>query len=405
MMNIVKFTKVKKLIMCFGIFYLLSLDVYADTRRKQEIGEPYFDKSSGEGRVDSMALAPSGERIYTLKEGVLYEYGLSPLKKINSMKVEFDSKQTKDDPYRMFITNDEKRIIIYSKMRLRLLDLGSGKIIITKLIKSELGVLNDEEFLTLDNNNKGTVRDANNLKEKHVFTASGYDAWDHGKYANISHSNLIKAGDHLILYSEGVNPFPGEVTIFDKNSYKIIWKIYHRDDTRSAVSYDGKTLYVQNPLKEFKYLDKMYEHRNNYIKEHGAGLKDGQFPEVLKVDLAKGKWSYLTKKDFKYRFGLYVPLSKAGLSQKISPSYQYFLLGTNGRYGFLYSEEKRRRTKYFCQFQDGEAAFFGRIKSYFQITENARKHLRMKNSKGEIVPINDATFKKYNKANIDHKGW
>jgi hypothetical protein len=73
-------------------------------------------------------------------------------------------------------------------------------------------------------------------------------------------------------------------------------------------------------------------------------------------------------------------------------------------YVFFYrAGEQARQTKAFLQFEDGEAALIGN--DGFQATENARKHLKMKDSKGELVPINDATFEKLNKTNIDHKEW
>lgn len=72
---------------------------------------------------------------------------------------------------------------------------------------------------------------------------------------------------------------------------------------------------------------------------------------------------------------------------------------------FFYREgEKIRQKKHFLQFEDGEAAFISKA-GYFQATEHARKYLKMKTSKGEIVPINDATFEKFNKTNVDHKTW
>jgi len=61
--------------------------------------------------------------------------------------------------------------------------------------------------------------------------------------------------------------------------------------------------------------------------------------------------------------------------------------------------------KYFLQFPDGEVVFFGYKTKHFQITANARKHLKMKNNQGDIIPINDATFERYNRTGIEHYRW
>lgn len=128
--------------------FMLPHSLYAETSPGQEIGETYCDSGQfrGMGMVDSATLAPTGDRLYTLKDSVLRQYNLSPLKRINAMKVAFDSRQIAATPYKTFITNDEKRIVIYSKTQLRLLDVKTGKIIKSVPFQSELGVLNDDEI-------------------------------------------------------------------------------------------------------------------------------------------------------------------------------------------------------------------------------------------------------------------
>jgi len=74
-------------------------------------------------------------------------------------------------------------------------------------------------------------------------------------------------------------------------------------------------------------------------------------------------------------------------------------------YVFHYPEKRLGIVKRFIQFKDGEAALFNVRKKYYQITENARKHLKMKNSQGEILPIDDVTYEIYNKAEIHHERW
>jgi len=258
--------------------------------------------------------------------------------------------------------------------------------------------LNDEEFLTLDNNNKATVWNVNVLIKKNEFTASGGNRWSDNKNYDISYGNLIKAGKNIILYRQAsyVN---GEVFVFDSKSYQQIWRIQHTDDERSAISYDLKTLYIPNAKIRLWYSGRFYNHVEEYEKEH----KKGRPGRILKIDLSLDKWSYTLKEDFKRR--LYIPLSRAGAGQQLSPTRQYYITGYNGNYTFHYPEEYLRLGKYFLQFKNGEAAFFSHITNNFQITANARKHLKMKNNQGDIIPINDATFERYNRTGIEHYRW
>jgi hypothetical protein len=151
---------------------MLPHSLYADTNADQEIGQIYRVQV---GIVDSAMLAPTGDRLYTLKDSVLRQYNLSPLGRISAMKVAFDSRQIAATPYKTFITNDEKRIVIYSKTQLRLLDVESGKIIKTVLFQSELGVLNDDELFTLGNDNKATVWNVHDLNQERRICGMGSD--------------------------------------------------------------------------------------------------------------------------------------------------------------------------------------------------------------------------------------
>ena len=166
----------------------------------QEIGETYSNQMyQTEGRVDSAVLAPTGDRLYTLNNGVLRQYNLSPLGRINAMKMAFDSSQTKEDPYKTFITNDEKRIVIYSNKQLRLLDVASGKLIKTVPFESDAGMLNENELFTVDNHNKATVWNARDLTIKMKFEAKGEERWAPFKGFRVNHSIFIRAGNRILL--------------------------------------------------------------------------------------------------------------------------------------------------------------------------------------------------------------
>jgi len=192
----------------------------------------------------------------------------------------------------------------------------------------------------------------------------------------------------------------GKVFVFDGASYRQLWNLAYVDYPGPTLSYDLNTLYIGNSYRKLWYSGKQIDH----IEEFRQKNKGARIGEILKVDIATAQVDYVFKEDFKSpRYILLLPL---GGEQQISPTQQYYLVRFVGSgWVFFYRDgEKIRQKKHFLQFEDGEAAFISKA-GFFQATENARKHLKMKDSKGEIVPINDATFEKFNKTNVDHKTW
>lgn len=382
--------------------FMLPHSLYAETNAGQEIGETYYDSGQfrGMGMVDSAMLAPTGDRLYTLKDSVLRQYNLSPLRRISAMKVVFDSRQVAATPYKTFITNDEKRIVIYSKTQLRLLDVKTGRIIKTVPFQSELGVLNGNEIFTLDNDNKATVWSADGLTKKREFEATAEERWSDNKNYNITGSTLIKVANHIILHRPAFSSGNGKIFVFDGASYRQIWNAGHNDYIPSAISYDLNTVYVPNGgrLRHFGVsIDHIEEFRKNNKERIG---------EMLKINIATAQVEDMCKRE-DYKLPRYIVMARGAAEQQISLTHQYHLTrySTYNFYVFFYRQsEKSRQTKAFLQFEDGEAVFISKA-GFFQATENARKHLKMKDSKGEIVPINDETFEKFNKTNVDHKTW
>ena len=84
------------------------------------------------------------------------------------------------------------------------------------------------------------------------------------------------------------------------------------------------------------------------------------------------------------------PLSFRSLSPHIPPAGQFHLL--NGQ--FFASLDGKDATKWLHVYEDGEAVLFRYKQNTFELTANARKYLRMKVSKDEVIPVDDATFEK-----------
>lgn len=406
------------------VVFMLPHSLYADTKVDQEIGETYNNQMyQTEGRVDSAVLASVGDRLYTLKDSVLSLYDLSPLRRINAIKVAFDSRQTKEDPYKTFITKDEKFIILYSNKQLRLLDVSSGKLIKTVPFESDAGMLNENELFTVANQNKATVWNASDLSIKKKFEAKGEERWVPFEGYIIKHSLFFRAGNRILLYrphrrvgfTETTNEmnFGAAIFVFDASTYKILWKVENRIILKPLLSSDMRALYVNCDADGYSQLWRDGHHTNlhNELKQKykDTELRTG----YCQFDLSSGQVD-LPSTDFKalkdHRVtNRYFNLNYIGRESQISPTSQYQLLGGVGEggnvTGFVYIEsDKPKTSKTFIQYTDGEAALFARTGDFIA-TRNARASMKMKNKAGEIVPINEATFEKFNKSNLNHREW
>lgn len=386
------------------VLLTLPASAFAAAADNQEIGETYDNRMyEKDGLVDSATLAPSGDRLYTLKDGILRQYSLSPLRKINAITVEFDSRKTSEGHYQTFITNDEKRIVIYGRERLRLLDLQTGKLIKTVPFQSVLGVLNNDDIFTLDNDNKATVWNALDLTKKREFVATGEERWSFKEHeVNIERCSLIKVADHIVMYRPAYVSGNGKVFVFDGASYRQIWNVGNADATPSVIAYD--LISLSTPL------GKLWNgHSGQYVnpsEEDIKKFKEARFGVNLKVTIATAQVEYIPHNPHS-RLHRAIFLWRGASEQQISPTRQYHVVrhSVGTHYAFFYREDGTpRQPKLLLQFEDGEVALMGRDGG-FLATENARKHMKMKNKQGEYVPINDATFQKFNKAGSDHKEW
>lgn len=390
----------------------------------QEIGETYNNQMyQTEGRVDSAVLAPTGDRLYTLNNGVLSQYNLSPLTRINAIKVAFDSRQTKEDPYKTFITKDEQRIIIYSNKQLRLLEVASGKLIKTVPFESDAGMLNENELFTVDNQNKATVWNARDLTIKMKFEAKGEERWVPFEGHTINYSLFFSAGNRILLYrphrrvgfTETTNEmhFDAAIFVFDASTYQFLWKVENRIILKPLLSSDMRALYVNCDADGYSQLWRDGHHTNLHNELQQKYKNPIGNSGYCQFDLSSGQFD-LPSTDFKatkdHRVtNRYFNLYYVWREYQISPTSQYQLLTNVGNSrnvtGFVYIEsDKPKTTKIFIQYTDGEAALFARTGDFIA-TRNARASMKMKNKVGKIVPINDATFEKFNKTNLDHKEW
>jgi len=348
------------------LFFMLSVSALAYAEDEQEIGVPVIP-SVGKGRhVDSIFMAPDGEHFYTLYEGALTKYLINPLQKIKSNQIDFKEPLSADNFYKVFVTSDEKKLIISKNKdyKVILIDVVTGEVIRhistdegdgeasdgTKLRRTQRSVmvdaiLNNNEFLVFLNN-KILVFDADTLIEKRSLQID----WNAGVHL----SKVHKVFNRIIYMS-----FNGVGTI-DENSYKKL-ELYRYREARDIQSC-GR-------LRETKFNFDLNGINNNKINKFNVC----GYP----VD---NNEAFADKRTIQLGFG---PISTAG-SYLIS-SYKFTLenLKTNKKYKVV-------------QYPNGEIILFDTSSERnLALTSKARDHLRMKNSAGEIVPMNNITFKKY----------
>ncbi len=389
---------------------MLSVSLFVCAESEQEIGVPVIENYIA---PHLSVMAPEGERMYVLSQGALTLYNLNPLEIISSVKVDFSIPKSKipsstprypgEEVFtgaRLFVTKDEQNIIVYSHNKMTLFDINKKKTI--KTVKfgavENIGILNGNEFVIFDDENKITIFDAGNLNElkkisssynwSHYYNNTQGDVTSHGlrHYRN----QLNKLGDYIFLYKYDMPFFSNELMIIDASSYNLVYSFKGATLEGVFISYDLKTLYLRNV--RYVYGSPLQE--NPFIKKYkGSYLGIGE-----KYNLETKEINQVTKEErYMYRRNV-IPLTREA---------EFFM---NDRVAyrktkaiFLYKGIWAK--KKLLQFNDNEAILFRSKTKSFQLTPNAREHIRMKNATGKMVPINDATFNKFNKFNINPMEW
>ena len=396
------------------LLLMFSISVNAFAENEQEIGVPVIENSI---TPHLTALAPNDERMYVLSQGKLTHYNLNPLKIISSIKVDFPVPKDKiisDNPRyqgkkvptgaRLFITKDEKNIIVYTYTDITLFDINKRKTVKTVSLGTlnNQGVLNGDEFVVLDDANEITVFDAHSLTRIRKFTSSY--SWTHefswkGDENNVRivglgylNGTLNKLGNYIFLYKRNMPFYSEELIVFDAKTYNISFSFKGALLNKVAITYDLKTLYLNGigSIYEDTKQDRLFSKAAQESQGLGFGNKYNlETKEIIPMTETESKNFYrdaiLLIRD--------VEVKVYGVNAYIKWKARYF------------SYKGLRAPKKFSQFHDGEAILDRPKTKNFQTTPGARKYLKMKNLKGEVVPINDATFNHYNKAGISPMEW
>ena len=364
------------------LFLMFSVSLFACAENNQEIGVPIRPSTSLQPYY--MVLAPTGERAYVMYHGKLVQYQLNPLKIISTVDIDLDISPLNKkhplsviSPKRLFITKDEKRMIIYGHTEMMLFDMGTNKVIKTIPLKKGCAVLNNNEFVTFEKENTVvTLWHAQDLTQKRQFRSSGTDMRTNGT-KTYGTFRAHKVGKYIFVHGGSI------FRILDSKTYKEIFafRLFGSPRSFAWIDYDLKTLWLANAGVNPPYSGRKSLHE--YLKYH---LEDGVIEEASEAHSFRD--GYLEN------IRLY---TKSAV--QVSPTNRY-----SSTEGSLIYQDKYRIKSLF-QFPDGEAVLWSIKTNHFQVTKNARKHLKMKNANDEIIPMNEATFNKYNKAGISHMEW
>jgi len=378
--------------------------IYADQTLANQIGRELGIQSASEqligeispvsehSRVDSSVLTFDGKRIYVLKNGTLSQYQIDPFKLMNSFKVGIDSVQPpeRSDQYQIFITADESKIVIHDKSAIKLLDITSRSITKSVSHDSQNALLVDNVFVTFGPDNILTLWNAKNLlkiktnapdykwtgtKEVRYEGGSSTDKFSLSR----GKSSVFRLGDMVVIFIPGIlgshSAMLGDIFLINKDTFNLVTHIEHLDNN-PILAFDHKSIYVRG-------LKSVEPRKQNAKVEMADALA------IHKYELESGNTIVVKPGDS--RFSNIDPPFLRRLSPHIPPAGHFHLL--DGQ--FFVSPDGKDATKRLYVYEDGEAILFRYKKKAFELTENARKYLTMKVSQDEVIPVNDATFKKF----------
>lgn len=366
------------------IVLLLCVGVYA--QNNEELGKPYI--SFSEGKLASAVVAPKGKRFYTLKDGLITHWQLEPLKKLYSFQTNIEKGlcnpnfgMASKPVCNVNVSSDEKRLIIRSYKSILLFDLERKVLLDEVKHKSAYGIWDGTTYITFSN------RYQSNATKNHVT----YNRWEIDKTITKSQNgeflSLCPIGSESTFWSDATftcdGHFRGALIIGDS--------ILIMAQNRFSI-YDKNTF----KLMRTEEFDKTIEKRAylNYKSQFIDLIEDGNSSRIF---LNKKQISKHSDEEDHFL----IPSSIRSISNdlalyKISRIFMFILPKKP-------SSLSRVNKIVIHQFNDGEAVLWvGKGKKpnqkySFEATPGARKYLKMKNSAGTILPINDRTYKQYNR--------
>lgn len=388
-----------------ALFLTTSVDASASTEADLEIGVPKPVESKVNGCFD-VHLSPKSDRFYTLRDGLLTQYQINPLKKLGAIPGDWDV--IKEPGCYMRITDDEKKLLVIDKNRIYAFDMGTGRL----LHKAEWEhraypaaiIINNDDLLILQRNSTGDhqsvtgrvwvefyIWDIATLKLKQKITGFGENfgfIQDTG-----GRPAMTKIQDRIYLKSDRSVVVLNSKTYEPELSLKTVNASYGGKPNRKPLSRgelpllskDFRTLYVPNVTLMTDYL---------------TG-KQASFDEI-----GRDKALVFDQKTRKFRIETLENLARDEFDPQLftpvnfSRNKNNLMFGKGGSIAkALLKNIGTAASAFVYQYVGGEAIlveYRDNQPASFQLTPGARWYLMM--DKDRRIPINDATFAKYHRA-------
>lgn len=342
------------------ILLILILTVGLFGSEAEEIGRPYIDNDNG--FIHSAVLAPDGNSFYSLKDDLVTKWQLSPIKKLLSFRtgiVNF----ARYKGYQIQVSGDNKRIILYSFKEIQLWDIKSKEHL--KTIKEDLtlGTSSKYGFLALTKDNYLHIWSDKDLKLLKTMKINRDD-----KYSdNILPYNMIN-GDNILCINYSLDGL-----FLDLDTLKVIDTF--SNDTEEDRKIQRFKISKDKQVYGDKYASKYYPNIwDTYMRYIWYERHFSTFSSV--------KYLRIRDKTRTSEIVLYKPRDRS----------EYRL-----QKSFINKHGEKKKTAYsFYQFDD-TWILHDKRKRFFTGSGNIRKYLKMKTNDGKIIPMNDITFKTYNK--------
>lgn len=395
---------------------IFSISVNAFSENQQEIGEPYFSFESRR----HITIASDGKTFYVLSaKGMVSRYLISPFKKLETfqmpkIKFPFGSYGAS----KILAYDDERKWYFYNTKSLMRFDMQAKKIV-NKVEFERFGdgaVVSGDRILALfsGKHSNQPIRNSNPSVGNNVYTFIEFHVWnknDISKIKKVSYFDgsklpknrltkftnpvLLKFGDYILLSLLPRSGSDAYVTqqqpsfaIFDKNTLAPLFLASFRDARRNndvgrnlRFSHDFSKVYLLNAEP---YNARAFPNSRYQTPASKATLEIDL--NTLKRKIVTMDWSEIESKT------VVLDVGRGGTS-----SLHFSQSGNYASWWNQLFDAAKRQESMFYLFPDGEAVLQNKKTKQFQIIDNARQYLKMKNSAGEIVPMNDATFIKYNK--------
>ena len=322
---------------------LFMISVFGSDNK--EIGipqKPISYDNSFNSKIKSATFSLDGNNMYTYINGLVTIYETNPMKKVSSFHIKPD--KSLNYGYRrqkIFVTKDKKRIIFYSPEYIQLWDIKTKKLLKKILLLSTNSAYYSDGLIVLTDKSFIEILDDTYLKVMRRST-SPYIIKDIPHYDDQPFEILVN--NNIVLLR-----FMRWGMFLDLKTLKII----------------DQTAYDTNVMK--------------YVKK---------YKQDFSPDLKK-----LLKQESTYR-PCYVYSFKLSNKQTIL----YTFVSASKFFIKKYKNvEKNFLNRYVFLQNDDDWLLYDIETHTFTGSKNIQKYLKMKTEDGKVVPINDATFNKYNK--------